>query len=141
MNHWSWWLGRLFREANNIHRAYFNTRHVKVPDDLIGGRYVLMAYQQPQAALSMFLANFQKYMNWAETYKSKDGEYVYSDLLRYKEAIQKIGELANIPTRPNDTDKILLGVGFGHFPGKDAADTDSVPSDEVPSDEDTLQIE
>ena len=114
-NHPMHCMGRLFHEADRMHRRFFTSRGGNPPPELIGQRYMRMCYDNPVLALGNFHKNFQKYLTWADNrHNSQRRENIDLDreysVKTFREMVSKIG--TNIPVRPTAVDLISLGCGF-----------------------------
>jgi len=103
-------LGRLFDIANSLHRLYFKVRGATPPDQLIGHRYIRMAYDNPRRAFDLFCEDFAMYRNWAES--AKHGT-VGTVLGAYQKIVNKMPAL---PFLWSTGEKSLLAQGFDYRP-------------------------
>lgn len=107
-------LGRLFNEADRIHRAFFTTRNCDPPEQTLGFRHYRIACDDPEYALRLFVKKFSLYQNWAQNRYNKqcaegnnfDKSYSW---LAFCEAMSKS---ASIPAHPGDMDFAKLGAGY-----------------------------
>lgn len=119
MEHWAFYLGRLFQEANSLYYKFFRDRGMNPPAERIGQRFVGMAYVNPRIAYHNFIAAFVPTHNWAEkVVNGRSNAYT----LAYRELVCKMTELAEkqlpnatLPVVPSALDRMMLCAGYMHF--------------------------
>jgi hypothetical protein len=113
MNHWAFFLGKIFKESNWIYRQFFQRRGSNIPVTLIGQKYAEQAYVNPSLAFSQFTKAFHPAYVWAENH----GVY----LGRYKELVQQLTAACEgkIPTSVKSEDRLLLTAGYTEIKRKE----------------------
>lgn len=116
-------LGRLFHQADRIHRGYCVSLGHLPPRELLGQIHLRMAFNQPQRALSDFYERFSKVHGpWAENSQINKGlngedlDYSFS-FKTYREMASKVG--IELPLNPSHIDKIALACGYSYRPFKE----------------------
>ena len=121
MENWAFILGRMFREANNMHRAMFAFRNMRVPDELIGHKAMRQAILNPSAALARFSIALIPCQKWAESPKNWNNapterkKECYFDLNLLKQLSTKLYDGGNVPMSISDCDKIQLMMGYNYW--------------------------
>lgn len=127
MDKWSYNLGRLFREANSIHRAYYTCNDRKPPAELIGHKFIQMSYYNPQRAFASFCKEFPVFQRWAENKMAEEGPKPFS----LKSFRQLHETLVNLPNRMTDQDSILMACGYNSINTKQNETTVSLEKSPV----------
>jgi hypothetical protein len=109
MDHWAFYMGALFREANYLYRQFFEKRGSNVPNVLIGQKFIIQAYTNPRNAYHGFIAAFAACENWCE----QNGAFT----LRFRELATKLAEAtqSELPAIPNFTERMMLSAGYLNY--------------------------
>ena len=123
VEHWAFYMGRLFNQVDWADKLFFEKRGLPVPPHTCGRLFVNQAYRAPQAAVGAMLTKF----NVRLVYMLENAPGVLAGV---REAHAKMMDLCggNIPKIATDTDRAMLAAGYLMYQQKKEVPSETVNS-------------